>query len=107
MALGLLRAGLEGGHDEATVSHMDVSCVLPSVPPTLRQPSSGPQEMVPVQAGDKAVLSCETDSVPEPMVTWYRDGQPLVMTQRAQVLQGGQRLEILDSQVRSLGARMV
>ncbi|XP_012784766.2 hemicentin-2 [Ochotona princeps] len=73
------------------------------VPPTFRQPSSGPQEMVPVQVGDKAILSCETDSVPEPVVTWYRDGQPLVMTQRAQALQGGQRLEILDSQVSDKG----
>nr|XP_051696750.1 hemicentin-2 isoform X2 [Oryctolagus cuniculus] len=73
------------------------------VPPTLRQPPRGSQETVPVRAGDKAVLSCETDALPEPTVTWYRDGQPLVLAQRTQALQGGQRLEILDSQVSDKG----
>jgi hypothetical protein len=56
-----------------------------------------------VPAGDKAVLSCETDAYPEPTVTWYKDQQPLALVQRMQVLQGGQRLEILASQVSSQG----
>lgn len=55
-----------------------------------------------MRAGDKAILSCETDSLPEPAVTWYKDGQPLVLAQRTQALQGGQRLEILDTQVSDL-----
>lgn len=57
-----------------------------------------------MRAGDKAVLSCETDSIPEPAVTWYKDGQPLVLAQRTQTLQGGQKLEILDTQVSDPGA---
>ncbi|KAM9642204.1 hemicentin-2 [Trichechus inunguis] len=73
------------------------------VPPTFRQAPSGPQDTVMVRAGDKAVLSCETDSVPEPTVTWYKDGQPLVLTQRTQALLGGQKLEILDTQVSDKG----
>lgn len=52
-----------------------------------------------MKAGDKAVLSCETDSLPEPAVTWYKDRRPLAPAQRARTLQGGQRLEILDTQV--------
>ncbi|XP_047380794.1 hemicentin-2 [Sciurus carolinensis] len=72
------------------------------VPPTFRAPGS-PQETVLVQAGDKAVLGCETDSLPEPAVTWYKDRQPLALTQRTQVLQRGQRLEILASQVSDKG----
>lgn len=54
-----------------------------------------------VRAGDKAVLSCETDSLPEPTVSWHKDGQPLVLAQRTQALLGGQRLEIRDTQVSS------
>lgn len=68
-------------------------------PPTFRQAPSGPQEALLVKAGDKAVLNCETDSLPEPAVTWYKDGQPLALVQRTQAPLGGQRLEILDTQV--------
>ena len=57
--------------------------------------------MILVRAGDKAVLNCETDSLPEPTVTWHKDGQPLVLAQRTQALQDGQRLEIRDTQVSS------
>ncbi|XP_014387685.1 PREDICTED: LOW QUALITY PROTEIN: hemicentin-2 [Myotis brandtii] len=73
------------------------------VPPTFRQALSGPQDGFPVRAGDKAVLSCETDSLPEPAVTWYKDGQPLVLAPRTQTLQGGQKLAILDTQVSDKG----
>lgn len=71
------------------------------VPPTFRQPPSGPQDAIVVRAGDRAVLSCETDSLPEPTVTWHKDGQPLGLAQRTQTLLGGQRLEIRDTQVSS------
>ncbi|VTJ68807.1 Hypothetical predicted protein [Marmota monax] len=73
------------------------------VPPTFRRAPNSPQETVLVQVGDKAVLSCETDSLPEPAVTWYKDRQPLALAQRTQVLQSGQRLEILASQVSDKG----
>ncbi|KAM5331532.1 hemicentin-2 [Glossophaga mutica] len=73
------------------------------VPPTFRQAPRGPQDRLLVKAGDKAVLSCEADSLPEPAVTWYKDRQPLVPAQRTRTLQGGQRLEILDTQVSDKG----
>ncbi|XP_058380273.1 hemicentin-2 [Diceros bicornis minor] len=73
------------------------------VPPTFRQAPRGSQDAVLVQAGDKAVLSCETDLLPEPTVIWYKDGQPLVLAQRTQALLDGQRLEILDTQVSDKG----
>ena len=43
------------------------------VPPTFRQAPSRPQDVVLVSAGDKAVLSCETDAFPEPTVAWQND----------------------------------
>ncbi|XP_037653920.1 hemicentin-2 [Choloepus didactylus] len=73
------------------------------VPPTFRQAPTSPWDTVLVRAGDKAILSCEADSVPEPVVTWYKDGQPLVLAQRTQALLGGQRLEILGTQVSDKG----
>ncbi|XP_061289826.1 hemicentin-2 isoform X2 [Bos javanicus] len=73
------------------------------VPPTFRQAPSRPQDVVLVSAGDKAVLSCETDAFPEPTVAWQKDGQPLVLPERIQALLGGQRLEIQDAQVSDKG----
>lgn len=77
--------------------------LLPLVPPSFKQAPGGPQEAVLVRAGDKATLSCETDSLPEAAVTWFKDQQPLALGQRIQGLQGGQTLEILDSQVSGRG----
>ncbi|KAM9722140.1 hemicentin-2 isoform 3-T3 [Dama dama] len=73
------------------------------VPPTFRQAPSRPQDAVLVSAGDKAVLSCETDALPAPTVAWQKDGQPLVLAERIQALLGGQRLEIQDAQVSDKG----
>nr|XP_021529801.1 hemicentin-2 [Aotus nancymaae] len=73
------------------------------VPPAFGQAPSSPQDAVLVRAGDKAVLSCETDALPEPTVTWYKDGQPLGLAQRTQALRGGQRLEIQEAQVSDKG----
>ncbi|KAB0366601.1 hypothetical protein FD754_010757, partial [Muntiacus muntjak] len=73
------------------------------VPPTFRQAPIRPQDVVLVSAGDKAVLSCETDALPAPTVAWQKDGQPLVLAERIQALLGGQRLEIQDAQVSDKG----
>ncbi|XP_055255516.1 hemicentin-2 isoform X3 [Moschus berezovskii] len=73
------------------------------VPPTFRQTPSRPQDAVLVSVGGKAVLSCETDALPEPTVAWQKDGQPLVLAERIQALLGGQRLEIQDTQVSDKG----
>lgn len=69
--------------------------------PTFRQAPGNTQEVVVVQARDQVTLNCEVDSVPEPAVTWYKDGQPLALLPRLQVPPSGQRLEILDTQVSS------
>lgn len=87
----------QGGRREGCCASVR-SPVFP-VPPTFRQAPGGPQDAILVRAGDRAVLSCETDSLPEPTVTWLKDGQPLVPTQRTRALLGGQRLEVQDTQV--------
>lgn len=75
------------------------------MPPTFRQAPDSHQEVIFVRAGDKAILNCETDSFPEPVVTWYKDQQPLAPGPWAQAPQDAQRLEILASQVGSMGGR--
>uniref|UniRef100_H0VN85 Hemicentin 2 n=1 Tax=Cavia porcellus TaxID=10141 RepID=H0VN85_CAVPO len=74
------------------------------VPPTFRQAPDSHQEVIFVRAGDKAILNCETDSFPEPVVTWYKDQQPLALGPWAQAPQDAQRLEIPASQVSDKGS---
>ncbi|XP_054980117.1 LOW QUALITY PROTEIN: hemicentin-2 [Sorex araneus] len=57
------------------------------VPPTFRQAPSSLQDPVQVRAGDVATLSCEVDALPEPAVTWAKDGQPLGTPPAGQTLQ--------------------
>ncbi|XP_060056373.1 hemicentin-2 isoform X2 [Erinaceus europaeus] len=71
--------------------------------PTFRQAPGNTQEVVVVQVRDQVTLNCEVDSVPEPAVTWYKDGQPLALLPRLQVPPSGQRLEISDTQVSDKG----
>ncbi|KAJ1172187.1 hypothetical protein NDU88_004037, partial [Pleurodeles waltl] len=48
-------------------------------------------------------LECETRGVPVPAVTWYKDGQPIVSSPRAQYLDKGLTLQIPRAQVSDSG----
>ncbi|XP_025060802.1 hemicentin-2 [Alligator sinensis] len=73
------------------------------VPPTIRQPPEGLQDVVVVRVGETAVLQCETDAQPEPVVTWYKNRHQLGLGNGARTLQKGQRLEIENAQVSDKG----
>nr|XP_032653549.1 hemicentin-2 isoform X2 [Chelonoidis abingdonii] len=73
------------------------------VPPTITQPPGGQPEVVMVRAGETAVLQCEADALPEPVVTWYKNGHQLALGNGARTLLRGQRLEIDNAQVSDKG----
>ncbi|XP_023961842.2 hemicentin-2 isoform X1 [Chrysemys picta bellii] len=73
------------------------------VPPTITQPPGGQQAAVMVRAGETAVLQCEADALPEPVVTWYKNGHQLALGNGARTLLRGQRLEIDNAQVSDKG----
>ncbi|XP_067398294.1 hemicentin-2 [Emydura macquarii macquarii] len=73
------------------------------VPPTITQPPGGQQEVMTVRAGETAVLQCEADALPEPVVTWYKNGHQLALGNGARTLLRGQRLEIENAQVSDKG----
>ncbi|XP_030391160.1 hemicentin-2 isoform X4 [Gopherus evgoodei] len=73
------------------------------VPPTITQPPGGQLEVVMVRAGETAVLQCEADALPEPVVTWYKNGHQLALGNGARTLLRGQRLEIDNAQVSDKG----
>ncbi|OCT57560.1 hypothetical protein XELAEV_18003341mg [Xenopus laevis] len=68
------------------------------VPPSIKEPPMGKQEAV-VRLGDNLALQCESDAVPRPTITWYKNGQQLLGKEDIQIHDHGQRLEILDIKV--------
>ncbi|XP_038601048.1 LOW QUALITY PROTEIN: hemicentin-2 [Tachyglossus aculeatus] len=68
-------------------------------PPIIKHPPGDQQDTVAVRAGDTAVLQCESDTLPEPVITWYKNGHPMTLGQGARLLLGGQRLELENTQV--------
>ncbi|GAA6099393.1 hemicentin-1 isoform X2 [Tachysurus ichikawai] len=49
------------------------------------------------------LLYCETNAVPPPTLTWYKDGQPLTSSSRVLVLPGGRVLQIPRAQTEDSG----
>uniref|UniRef100_A0A5F8HA67 Hemicentin-2 n=1 Tax=Monodelphis domestica TaxID=13616 RepID=A0A5F8HA67_MONDO len=77
--------------------------LLPSAPPTIKQTPGGQRDTTVVRVGDTAVLHCESDTLPEPVITWYKNGQQIALDQQVQTLLDGQKLEIVNVQVADKG----
>lgn len=50
----------------------------PSVHPSLKPRLDAASDVVTPQVGSSVILSCEAHGVPEPEVTWYKNGLQLV-----------------------------
>ncbi|XP_075041291.1 hemicentin-2 [Mixophyes fleayi] len=79
------------GSDEKRV-HLTVYA-----PPSIKEPPSGNKETV-LRPGGTLTLMCESDAMPQPTVTWYKNGQPLTSGSSVSIQKNGQRLEIQDVQ---------
>ncbi|XP_072488821.1 hemicentin-2 isoform X7 [Notamacropus eugenii] len=87
------------------VAGRDQKLVLLSVfaPPTIKQTPNGQQDTTVVRVGDTAVLQCESDTLPEPVITWYKNGQQITLDEEVQTLLDGQKLEIVNVQIADKG----
>ncbi|KAM4696629.1 hemicentin-2 [Rhinophrynus dorsalis] len=92
----MCKAQNPAGSDEKLV-HLTVH-----VPPSIREPPNGNKETV-VHLGNTLTLHCESDAVPEPLVTWYKNGHQLLEGKGIRILEHGQRLEILGVQASDKG----
>lgn len=56
--------------------------------------------VVNVLVGKPVTLECESNAVPPPTITWYKNGRVVTESANLRVLAEGQMLEIKNSEVR-------
>ncbi|XP_067156720.1 hemicentin-1 [Apteryx mantelli] len=72
------------------------------VRPTILNSGSHPSEVV-VTQGSEISLECEVQGIPEPAVTWMKDGRPLVSGRDLEILRDGHFLQLKNALVSDTG----
>lgn len=75
---------------------------LTSVRPSIRL-SEGDSDDIAVTKGGDVTLQCAAEGVPQPAVTWLKDGRPITGQHGAKVLNEGRLLQIKDAKVSDTG----
>ncbi|XP_061539337.1 LOW QUALITY PROTEIN: hemicentin-1 [Phycodurus eques] len=73
------------------------------VPPSIRDNNGDSPVIVNVLAGKPVTLECESNAVPPPTITWYKNGRMVTESVNLHVLAGGQTLQIRSSEVSDTG----
>ncbi|XP_023195302.1 hemicentin-1 [Xiphophorus maculatus] len=73
------------------------------VPPSIRGNSGDVPVEVNILVGKSVTLECESNAVPPPIITWYRNGRVVTETTNIHILPGGQMLQIKRSEVSDTG----
>ncbi|XP_034531212.1 hemicentin-1 [Notolabrus celidotus] len=73
------------------------------VPPSIRDSSGDSPVVVNVLAGKSVTLECESNAVPPPTITWYKNGRMVTESANLRILGEGQMLEIRGSEVSDTG----
>uniref|UniRef100_A0A3Q2YR82 Hemicentin 1 n=1 Tax=Hippocampus comes TaxID=109280 RepID=A0A3Q2YR82_HIPCM len=72
-------------------------------PPSIRDKNWNSPVVVNVLAGKSVTLECESEAVPPPIITWYKNGRMVTETVNLRILAGGQTLQIRASEVSDTG----
>ncbi|KAM7409728.1 hypothetical protein PAMA_001291 [Pampus argenteus] len=73
------------------------------VPPSIRDSSGDSPVVVNVLVGKSVALACESNAVPPPTITWYKNGRVVTESDNLRILDEGQMLEIKGSEVSDTG----
>lgn len=79
---------------------IDADLPPPPVPPSIRDNSGDSPVVVNVLVGKSVTLECESNAVPPPVITWYKNGRVVTESANLRVLAEGQILQIKGSEVR-------
>ena len=72
------------------------------VRPTILNSGSHPSEVV-VTQGNEISLECKVEGIPEPAITWMKDGRPLASGRDIAILHDGRFLQLKNAQVSDTG----
>ncbi|XP_026178915.1 hemicentin-1 [Mastacembelus armatus] len=73
------------------------------VPPSIRDSSRDSPVVVNVLVGNSVTLECESNAVPPPTITWYKNGRVVTQSANVRILAEGQMLQIKGSEVSDTG----
>ncbi|XP_047561044.1 hemicentin-1 isoform X2 [Lutra lutra] len=73
------------------------------VPPSIKDHGSESLSVVTVREGTSVSLECESNAVPPPVITWYKNGQMITESTHLEILADGQMLHIQKAEVSDTG----
>ncbi|XP_065792282.1 hemicentin-1 isoform X3 [Muntiacus reevesi] len=73
------------------------------VPPSIKDHGSESLSVVNVREGTSVSLECESNAVPPPVITWYKNGRMLTESAQLEILADGQMLHITQAEVSDTG----
>ncbi|XFG08582.1 hypothetical protein AB1E19_012206 [Capra hircus] len=73
------------------------------VPPSIKDHGSESLSVVNVREGTSVSLECESNAVPPPVITWYKNGRMLTESAPLAILADGQMLHIAKAEVSDTG----
>ncbi|XP_051803642.1 hemicentin-1 [Acanthochromis polyacanthus] len=73
------------------------------VPPSIRDNSGDSPVVVNVLVGKSITLECESNAVPPPTITWYKNGRVVSESANLRILAEGRLLQIKESEVSDTG----
>ncbi|XP_062857960.1 hemicentin-1 [Trichomycterus rosablanca] len=73
------------------------------VPPSIKDSIGDSPAVISVRVGNSVTLECQSNAVPPPTITWYKDGRLISETANLRILANGQMLEIKGAEVSDTG----
>ncbi|XP_075384531.1 hemicentin-1 isoform X2 [Tenrec ecaudatus] len=73
------------------------------VPPSIKDPGSESISVITVREGASVSVECESNAVPPPVISWYKNGQTITESPRLEILLDGQMLHIKKAEVSDTG----
>ncbi|KAI5614770.1 hemicentin-1 isoform X1 [Silurus asotus] len=73
------------------------------VPPSIKDSSGDSPVAISVRVGNSVTLECQSNAVPPPTITWYKNGRLVSETTNLHILANGQTLEIKPTEVSDTG----
>lgn len=73
--------------------------LCPAVPPSIRDSGGNSPVVISVRVGNSVTLECQSNAIPPPTITWYKNGRLVTETANLRLLADGQTLKIKGTEV--------